>query len=271
MLSNSKECRTRQVGKRRFAAAPAVCLAVAMLLLLSACGYQSPAETVAFVQSAPAVTQQTLSTAALPSISPILAASPAAPALTPASAVQPSPTPHATKALKPAPKATVKPTVKPTPKPTPKPVMKKTACPTAKRAAATAAPVSGGLKAKESAMIALVNSERAQAGLKPLSYDSGLRAAALKHSQDMLENNYFDHTSPVYGTFQQRLNASGVKNCTAGENIAYYPSMEQAHVGLMNSPGHRANILNSGFTRIGIGIVYDKDKGMYYITQWFAG
>lgn len=120
-------------------------------------------------------------------------------------------------------------------------------------------------------MIALVNEEREKAGLKRLSYDSDLRAAALKHSQDMLEHGYFDHTSPIYGTFQQRLEASGVKCSTAGENIAYYPSVAQAHVGLMNSPGHRANILNPAFTRIGIGIVYDKENKMYYITQWFAG
>ena len=119
-------------------------------------------------------------------------------------------------------------------------------------------------------MIALVNEERKAAGLPALKLDTGLRAAARKHSKDMSENNFFSHTSPTYGSFSQRLKTSGVKYSSAGENIAKYGSVESAHGGLMKSSGHRANILSENFTRIGIGIVYNKSTKYYYITQWFA-
>jgi uncharacterized protein YkwD len=126
------------------------------------------------------------------------------------------------------------------------------------------------MSADESKMIDLVNQERVNAGLKPYTFDSSLRAGALAHSQDMSWNNYFSHTSPTLGDFSARLAASGVKCSAAGENIALYGSVEAAHEALMNSPGHKANIMSATFTRIGIGIVYNQSKGAYYITQWFA-
>ena len=119
-------------------------------------------------------------------------------------------------------------------------------------------------------MIGLVNQARADAGLPALTFDATLRTPALKHSQDMSTNNFFSHTSPNYGDFSTRLKASGVKYTTAGENLAMYGSVEAAHEGLMNSAGHRANILNANYTRVGIGIVYNQSRGVYYITQWFA-
>ena len=119
-------------------------------------------------------------------------------------------------------------------------------------------------------MISLVNEDRAANGLPALRFDAGLRAGALKHSQDMSASNYFSHTSPNYGSFSARIQASGVSYRTAGENIALYNNVEKAQAALMNSEGHRANILNSSFTRIGIGIVWNESKGAYYITQWFA-
>jgi uncharacterized protein YkwD len=252
----------RGSAKGRKARLTAVCLALSMLMLFTACSCSSTATPQApGTQATPAQTAQPLAAAAVqatPSPSRVVvSAMPTASAPT----VQAASTRQAMK--------TAVPTAKPAPRSTPKPCPKKSAAPPPKKTAAPAK--ASGIKALENSMISLVNGERKKAGLKPLAYDAGLRSAALKHSQDMLDNNYFDHTSPVYGTFQQRLAASGVKCGPAGENIAYYPSMEKAHVGLMNSPGHRANILNTGFTRIGIGIVYDKDKSMYYITQWFAG
>jgi uncharacterized protein YkwD len=135
---------------------------------------------------------------------------------------------------------------------------------------ATVPPVTGNMSAEESKMINLVNQDRANNGLKALTFDSSLRAGALAHSQDMSWNNYFSHTSPTLGGFSARLKASGVKYSAAGENIAMYGSVEAAEAGFMNSPGHRANILNRTFTRVGIGIVYNQSKGAYYITQWFA-
>ena len=131
-------------------------------------------------------------------------------------------------------------------------------------------PATGSMTSEESKMINLVNQERTNAGLNALVFDSTLRVPALKHSTDMSANNFFSHTSPTNGTFSERLKASGAKYTSAGENLAMYGSVEKAHVGLMNSPGHRANIMNTNYTRIGIGIVYNQSKGAYYITQWFA-
>ena len=128
----------------------------------------------------------------------------------------------------------------------------------------------GSMSAEESKMINLVNQERTKAGLKPYTYDSSLRAAALSHSRDMSQNNFFSHTSPTKGTFSQRLAASGVKHTAAGENLALNGSVDKAHVSLMNSSGHKANIMSATYTRVGIGIVYNQSKGAYYITQWFA-
>lgn len=187
------------------------------------------------------------------------------------STATPAPAPTATAAptKTPAPAMTAAPTMTPVPTataaPTKTPVPTKSPAPTA-----TPAPQPGSMSAEESKMINLVNQERTAAGLKALTFDGTLRVPAIKHSQDMSQNNFFSHTSPTHGTFSQRLKASGVKYAGAGENLAMYGSVEKAHVGLMNSEGHRANIMNPNFTRIGIGIVYNQSRGTYYITQWFA-
>lgn len=120
----------------------------------------------------------------------------------------------------------------------------------------------------ESQMINLINQDRGKAGLKSVQNDSGLHAGALKHSQDMAKNNFFSHTSPTYGTFSQRAAASGAR--VSAENIALNGSVAGAEASFMGSDGHRANILNSSYTRVGVGIVYSSSKGGYYITQWFG-
>ena len=157
------------------------------------------------------------------------------------------------------------------PAPTAKPGVPATTAP-AETPSPTAvpAPATGNMSADEQKMINLVNQERTNAGLNALVFDNTLRAPALKHSRDMSTNNFFSHTSPTYGSFSQRLKDSGMKYSTAGENLAMYGSVEAAHTGLMNSEGHRANIMNTNYTRIGIGIVFNQSRGTYYITQWFA-
>lgn len=150
---------------------------------------------------------------------------------------------------------------------TPAPAATTAPAPTAAPATGATTPVTGNMSADESKMISLVNQDRASNGLKPLTFDAGLRAGALAHSQDMADNNYFSHTSPTQGDFNTRIKAAGVQYNGAGENIAEYGSVESAETAFMNSPGHRANILGD-YTRIGIGIV--NHNGSYYITQWFA-
>ena len=119
-------------------------------------------------------------------------------------------------------------------------------------------------------MLAMVNEDRADNGLSPLTWSPELAQAALSHSQDMAVNNFFSHTSPAKGSFSLRLKASGISTLGAGENLALYNSLEKAQAALMSSSGHRANILKASYTHCGIGIVYSQSKGAYYITQWFA-
>jgi len=127
-----------------------------------------------------------------------------------------------------------------------------------------------GLTKDEKLMLDLVNNERIKAGLKPLEIDMRLVDISRKKSRDMIEKNYFGHISPTYGSPFDALKNAGVAYRYAGENIAGAPTVEKAHQALMNSPGHRANILNPNFNKIGIGIV---DGGPYgkMFTQTFIG
>ncbi|NLW48641.1 MAG: hypothetical protein GXY86_15105 [Firmicutes bacterium] len=129
---------------------------------------------------------------------------------------------------------------------------------------------SSGLTAEESKMVNLVNQARTGQGVKPLSVNSQLVTLARRKSQDMVDKNYFSHTSPTYGSPFEMMKSAGVKYSTAGENIAGAATTESAHQNLMNSPGHRANILNSSFTQIGIGIVSGSQYGKMF-TQMFIG
>jgi uncharacterized YkwD family protein len=170
-----------------------------------------------------------------------------------------APTPAPTAAPTPAP--TVAPTPAPTVAPTPTPTVAPTPAPTQNPSAS-----GHQLSASEQKMVDLVNQERTKAGVAPLKVDAELSRVARIKSQDMKDNNYFSHTSPTYGSPFDMMKSFGIKYRTAGENIAKHGSVESAHVGLMNSEGHRKNILNPNFTHIGIGIV----DGRYY-TQMFIG
>ena len=120
----------------------------------------------------------------------------------------------------------------------------------------------------EQEVIRLVNEIRIENGLRPLTYDWELSRVARYKSQDMKDNKYFSHTSPVYGSPFQMMKSFGIKYRSAGENSARGQSTPQAVVnGWMNSSGHRANILNASFTTIGIGYVANCN----YWTQWFVG
>lgn len=83
----------------------------------------------------------------------------------------------------------------------------------------------------------------------------------------MAVNNYFSHVSPTYGTVYSMLDQAGVSYSRAGENIAKTGDVSRAHTLFMNSAGHRANVLHSGYTHIGVGIV--KRGTSYYVTQIF--
>jgi len=112
----------------------------------------------------------------------------------------------------------------------------------------------------EQRMLDLVNAERARVGLRPLAADERLRGVARAHSLEMFQRDYFSHTSPTVGSPFDRMHAADIPFVVAGENLAYAPNVDVAHQGLMNSPGHRANILNPQFHRVGIGVL---DGGVY--------
>ncbi|HYC43342.1 MAG TPA: CvpA family protein [Noviherbaspirillum sp.] len=121
----------------------------------------------------------------------------------------------------------------------------------------------------EAQMLVLVNKERAEAGLKPLAMAEDLTKVARKHSADMLARGYFSHYSPEGKSAFDRLRAERISFLLAGENLAFAPTVRIAHGGLMNSPGHRANILRPQFRKVGIGIMDAGPRGIM-VTQKFS-
>jgi len=120
----------------------------------------------------------------------------------------------------------------------------------------------------EARMLALVNEERTRRGLKALLPDPELTPVARAHSGDMFSRGYFSHYTPEGKDPFDRMKAGGIKYFSAGENLALGQTLQICHDGLMKSPGHRANILNPSYGRLGIGIL---DGGAYglMISQEF--
>lgn len=124
----------------------------------------------------------------------------------------------------------------------------------------------GSVSGFEQQVVDLVNRERAANGLKPLVISAKLSNGARAKSQDMSDNNYFDHNSPTYGSPFDMMRSFGITYSSAGENIAMGQTTPEAVMNAwMNSAGHRANILSEKFTTIGVGYV---SSGNYW-TQWF--
>jgi uncharacterized protein YkwD len=120
----------------------------------------------------------------------------------------------------------------------------------------------------EKEMLDLVNKERQANGLNPLAPDPELTEVARKHSTDMFARGYFAHDTPEGLSPFDRMHAANVRFTTAGENLALAPTLPLAHTGLMNSPGHRANILRPQFGRVGIGVMDGGMRGLM-ISQEF--
>ncbi len=112
----------------------------------------------------------------------------------------------------------------------------------------------------ESAMLQLVNQERASAGLQHLKMDAALRTLSRTYAKDLFARGYFSHYNPEGQSPFDRMENAGIRYSAAGENLALAPNLSLAHQGLMNSPGHRANILSEDYGRVGIGVI---DGGMY--------
>lgn len=192
---------------------------------------------------------------------PVQPAQPAQPAA-PAETQAPVPATEAPASPAPAPKPTEAPAAKPTAPPVAKPTEAPAEKPTEVKQETT------GLSAYEQEVVRLVNEIRAQNGLGALKANAELSRVARIKSQDMHDKGYFSHTSPTYGSPFDMMTSFGIRYLTAGENIAMgYRTPQSVVDGWMNSPGHRANILNASFTEIGVGYV---ESGSYW-TQMFIG
>ena len=134
----------------------------------------------------------------------------------------------------------------------------------------TGTTISTNMNSDEKEVFELINMQRIQNGLSPLRENSELQRVARIKAQDMVNNNYFSHTSPTYGSPFDMMKNFKISYNTAGENIAGNSSNSEAVTAWMNSSGHRANILNSSFNQTGIGVVKGSKYGKIYV-QMFIG
>ena len=134
----------------------------------------------------------------------------------------------------------------------------------------TSQSTTSSLTADELETFNLINKQRANNGLSALKVDTELQRVARIKAQDMVDNNYFDHTSPTYGTPFNMMKNFGITYKTAGENIAGNSSNSAAVTAWMNSSGHRANILNSSYNYTGLAVVSSPRYGKIYV-QMFIG
>ncbi len=142
------------------------------------------------------------------------------------------------------------PTSQPVPKPTPQP--------------------SQEVKPDAQAMLDLINAERAKAGVQPLTFDMEVMRVAQIKAQEMVDSDYFSHTSPIYGSPFQMLKDFRITYKYAGENLAGNNTAEEAMLSLMKSEGHRKNILNPNYNYVGIGVVISPKYGKLFV-QIFIG
>ena len=179
----------------------------------------------------------------------------------------PAATPESKPAPKPAPKNEPKPSPAPAPKPAePKKPESKPEIPKVEEPKQSNSSIDQA--AFERKVAELTNKERVANGLAPLTFDSSLSNVARIKSNDMFKNNYFSHTSPTYGSPFDMMRQYGITYYSAAENIAMgQRTPEQVVQGWMNSPGHKANILNGRLTHIGVGLSDDD----FYWTQMFIG
>lgn len=125
------------------------------------------------------------------------------------------------------------------------------------------------IKKLESEVVRLVNVQRSQKGLMMLKENYELSKVARLKSQDMINKNYFSHTSPTYGSPFDMMKQFGIPFIAAGENIAMGQRTPQEVMNAwMNSPGHRANILSPVYTQIGVGYAKDKNGRIYWTQQF---
>ena len=127
-----------------------------------------------------------------------------------------------------------------------------------------------GTASEKQQAFALLNQDRAANGLPALALNSKLTNLADAYAADMIKRGYFSHYNPEGESPFDRMSKAGISYATAGENLAINTSVAAAETAFMKSSGHRANILNSSYTDVGIGVVHSSD-GSVYVVQEFIG
>lgn len=120
----------------------------------------------------------------------------------------------------------------------------------------------------EKVMFDFVNKERSKRGIKQVVWSGELNTVARAHCLDMFEKGYFSHNSPEGDTPFDRIDAFGISYKAAGENLAYAPNVDIANQGLINSPGHKANILRPEFGRLGVGTIDGGINGKMFCQEF---
>jgi uncharacterized protein YkwD len=207
----------------------------------------------------------------------VLPSAPLDPTATSTSTPEPSATPQPTATPEPDTPTPEPPTPEPTdpPPPPPPPTSTPRPAPAPTRAPAPPAAPPVSLSGLEQQLYGLQNNERTKAGLAGLALDPTLEAIARQRASDMAAKNYFAHTSPTGETAFSIMESYHYYYSIAGENIARnnYPDDQSASIamtGFMNSPSHRANVLDSRYSYVGIGLAFGPD-GMKYFAVVFAG
>ncbi len=154
-------------------------------------------------------------------------------------------------------------TSSPVPRPTPAPAPQPQPAP---------APIVGaGVSADEQQALNLLNADRKANGLAPLRMNAKLAGLAQNYAQDMINRNFFAHNNPEGQTPFDRMRQRGISFGYAGENLAINTSVANAEQAFMNSPGHRANILNNHYTQVGLGVRYNKNGSVYVVQEFTDG
>ncbi|MCK9330549.1 MAG: SafA/ExsA family spore coat assembly protein [Candidatus Cloacimonetes bacterium] len=133
-------------------------------------------------------------------------------------------------------------------------------------------PTSNNLRALETEVVRLVNAERSKAGQPALTENTELSNVARTKSEDFVNNNYFSHNSPTYGSPFEMLESFGISFTAAAENIASgQRTASEVMNSWMNSSGHRANILSPTYNQIGVGIARDNNGSLYWTQMFIKG
>jgi uncharacterized protein YkwD len=122
----------------------------------------------------------------------------------------------------------------------------------------------------ESQALSLLNQDRAANGLTALKSNSQLTKLAENYALDMIDRGYFSHYNPEGQSPFDRMNNAGIAYKTAGENLAINTSVSTAEKAFMNSSGHRANILNSTYTDVGIGVARSSNGSVYVVQEFIS-